>query len=49
MFSSIEGPYDKLPKHINTAVKKMFYCFSRGGGGAKNGKNAKIAKILHLI
>ena len=43
MFSNIEEPYGKLPKHLNSVITKLFYCFSRGG--AKNGKNTKIAKF----
>ena len=31
MFSNIEEPYDKLPKHLNSVITKLFYCFSRGG------------------
>ena len=46
MFSNIERAYDRLPKHLNSAITKLLYCFSRGeGGGAKNGRNAKIGKI----
>ena len=52
IFSNIEEPYDKLPKQLNSAITKVFYCFSRWGGGgggagglAENGRNTKIAKI----
>ena len=41
MFSNIEETYDKLPKHLNSAIAKMFYCLCKG---AKNGRNVKIAK-----
>ena len=30
MFSNIEEPYDKLPKHLHSATTKLVYCFSRG-------------------
>ena len=30
VFSNIEGPYGKLPKHLHSAITKLFYCFSRG-------------------
>ena len=42
MFSNIEELYDKLPKNLNSAITKLFYCFLRG---TKNGRNSKIAKI----
>ena len=46
MFSNIERAYDRLPKHLNSAITKLLYCFSRGeGGGAKNGRNTKIGTI----
>ena len=32
IFSNIEEPYDKLPKQLNSAITKVFYCFSRRGG-----------------
>ena len=46
MFSNTEEPYDMLPKHVNLAITKLFYCFYRG---AKNERNAKIAKISHFF
>ena len=42
MFFNIEEPYDNLPKHLNSAITKLFYCFSRG---AKNGKTQKLQKF----
>ena len=45
MFSNIEGSYDKLPKDLDSATTKLFYCFSRL---TKNGRNAKIANISHF-
>ena len=30
MFFNIEEPYDKLPKHLNSAITKLLYCFYRG-------------------
>ena len=48
MFSDIERAYDRLPKHLNSAITKLLYCFCRGGGGwggAKNGRNTKIGTI----
>ena len=45
MFSNIERAYDRLPKHLNSAITKLLYCFSRGEGGAKNGRNTKIGTI----
>ena len=46
MFSNFKELYDKLPKHLDTAIKKLFYSIPRG---AKNGKNAKIVKISHFF
>ena len=49
IFSNIEEPYDKLPKQLNSAITKLFYCFSwgvgRGRGLAEHGRNTKIVKI----
>ena len=30
MFSKIEEPFDKLPKHLNLTITKLLYCFSTG-------------------
>ena len=30
MLSNIEGTFDMLPKHLNSAIAKLFYCLSRG-------------------
>ena len=30
VFSKIEEPYEKLPKHLNSGITKLFHCFSRG-------------------
>ena len=46
MFSNIEETYDKLPKHLISAFRKLFYCFSRG---AKNGRIAKIANRFFSV
>ena len=46
MSSNIEEIYDKLPIHLNSAIKKLFYCISRG---VKNGRNPKIAKISYFF
>ena len=46
MFSNIEESYDKLPKHLNSAIAKLFYCFTKG---IKNGRNAKIAEVSHFF
>ena len=43
MFSNIEGPYDKLPKHLNSAIIKLFYCFSMG---LKMEETQKLQKFL---
>ena len=32
MFSNIEETFAKLPKHLNSAITKLFYCFSKGWG-----------------
>ena len=47
MFSNIEEPYEKLPKHLNSAITKLFYCFL--SKGTKNGRNTKIGKISHFF
>ena len=50
MFSSIEEPYGKLPKHpkhLNSAITKIFYCFFREW--AKNWRNTKNANISHFF
>ena len=44
--SNTEVTYDNLPKHLNSTIKKLFYCIPKG---AKNGANAKIAKISHFF
>ena len=46
MFSNIEETYGKLPKHLNSAITKMFYCFSKG---AKTGGNTKIGINSHFF
>ena len=45
MFSNIAKPYQILPKHLNSAMTKLFYCFL--SKGTKNRRNTKIAKISH--
>ena len=48
MFSNNEEPDDKLPKHLNSAITKLFYGFYREGE-TKNGRNTKIAKISQFF
>ena len=46
MFSNIEELYDKLPKHLNSALTEFTYCFS---SGAKSGRNAKISIFFWFL
>ena len=48
-FPNIEEPYDKLPKQLNSAMAKLFYCISRGAKNQRNGKNAEISHFFAIF
>ena len=48
MFSNIEELYDKLPKNLNSAITKLFYCFLRGTKNEETQKLQKFHSISHF-